>query len=107
VLHKRDDCSKDLTLSCALIAVTDGLKGIPETLGAVFHETTLQTCIVHLIRNSLDFASWQDRRPLAWALKPIYTAPNAEAAAMDELSSAHGVRGSPRWWPHGARPGIV
>jgi transposase-like protein len=64
-----------------LIAVTDGLKGIPEALGAVFPGTTLQTCIVHLIRNSLDFASWKDRRPLAWALKPIYTAANAEAAA--------------------------
>ncbi len=70
-----------------LIAVTDGLKGIPEALGAVFPDTTLQTCIVHLIRNSLDFASWKDRRPLAWALKPIYTAVNAEAAAaaMDEF----------------------
>ena len=37
-----------------LIAVTDGLKGMPEALGAVFPATTLQTCIVHLIRNSLD-----------------------------------------------------
>ncbi len=41
-----------------LIAVTDGLKGMPEALSAVFPETTLQTCIVHLIRNSLDFAAW-------------------------------------------------
>src|SRR5690606_25556063 len=47
-----------------LIAVTDGLKGIGEALGAVFPQTTLQTCIVHLIRNSLDFASWKDRKPL-------------------------------------------
>ncbi len=72
-----------------LIAVTDGLKGIPEALGAVFPATTLQTCIVHLIRNSLDYASWKDRRPLAAALKPIYTAANAEAAAaaMDEFES--------------------
>jgi len=44
-----------------LIAVTDGLKGMPEALGTVFPQTTLQTCIVHLIRNSLDFASWKDR----------------------------------------------
>ena len=42
-----------------LIAVTDGLKGIGEALAAVFPATTLQTCIVHLIRNSLDFASWK------------------------------------------------
>ena len=70
-----------------LIAVTDGLKGIPEALGAVFPATTLQTCIVHLIRNSLDYASWKDRKVLAAALKPIYTAANAEAAAqaMDEF----------------------
>jgi putative transposase len=63
-----------------LIAVTDGLKGMPEALGAVFPATTLQTCIVHLIRNSLDYASWKDRKPLAAAIKPIYTAANAEAA---------------------------
>ena len=50
-----------------LIAVTDGLKGIGEALGAVFPATTLQTCIVHLIRNSLDYASWKDRKLLAAA----------------------------------------
>lgn len=65
-----------------LIAVTDGLKGIPEALEAVFPATTLQTCIVHLIRNSLDFASWKDRKLLAAGLKPVYTAPSAEAAAL-------------------------
>jgi transposase-like protein len=66
-----------------LIAVTDGLKGMPEALGAVFPATTLQTCIVHLIRNSLDYASWKDRKALAAAIKPIYTAPNAEAALAE------------------------
>jgi transposase-like protein len=65
-----------------LIAVTDGLKGIGEALGAVFPATTLQTCIVHLIRNSLDYASWKDRKLLAAALKPVYTAASAEAAAL-------------------------
>ena len=72
-----------------LIAVTDGLKGIGEALGAVFAATTLQTCIVHLIRNSLDFAGWKDRKALAAALKPIYTAPSAEAAAgeLDALEA--------------------
>src|SRR5207302_10745918 len=48
-----------------LIAVTDGLKGMPEALAAVFPHTTLQTCIVHLIRHSLEYASWRDRRVLA------------------------------------------
>lgn len=63
-----------------LIAVTDGLKGMAEALGVVYPATTLQTCIVHLIRNSLDYASWKDRRALAAALKSIYTAPSMEAA---------------------------
>ena len=66
-----------------LIAVTDGLKGIGEALGAVFPATTLQTCIVHLIRNSLDYASWKDRKLLAAALRPVYTAPSAEAALAE------------------------
>jgi transposase-like protein len=66
-----------------LIAVTDGLKGMPEALATVFSETTLQTCIVHLIRNSLDYASWKDRKLLAAAIKPIYTAPSAEAAEAE------------------------
>src|ERR1700712_1508178 len=66
-----------------LIAVTDGLKGMPEALGAVFPATTLQTCIVHLIRNSLDSASWKDRRELAAALKPIYSAASADAAQVE------------------------
>jgi len=64
-----------------LIAVTDGLTGMPAALEAVFPRTTLQTCIVHLIRNSLDYASWKDRKMLAKALRPIYAAASAEAAA--------------------------
>jgi len=66
-----------------LIAVTDGLKGMAEALGAVFPATTLQTCIVHLIRNSLDYASWKDRKALAVAIKPVYTAPSAEGALAE------------------------
>ena len=66
-----------------LIAVTDGLKGMQEALGAVFPATTLQTCIVHLIRNSLDYASWKDRKALAAAIKPVYTAASAEAALAE------------------------
>lgn len=73
-----------------LIAVTDGLKGLPEALEAVFPKTTLQTCIVHLIRNSLDFASWKDRKALAAAIKPIYTAHDAVAAeaALDAFEQS-------------------
>ena len=55
----------------------------------MFPATTLQTCIVHLIRNSLDYASWKDRKQLAAALRPIYTAPTAEAAevALNEFEA--------------------
>src|SRR5438477_11817208 len=70
-----------------LIAVTDGLKGMSDALAAIFPATTLQTCIVHLIRNSLDFANWKERKPMATALRPLYTAPSAEAAsaALDDF----------------------
>jgi transposase-like protein len=63
-----------------LIAVTDGLKGMEQALNAVFPSTTLQTCIVHLIRGSLDYANWKDRRVVAAALKPVYTAATVEEA---------------------------
>lgn len=76
-----------------LIAVTDGLKGIGEALAAVFPATTLQTCIVHLLRNSLDYASWRDRKALAAALRPIYTALNADVAALALEEFEHGPWG--------------
>jgi putative transposase len=76
-----------------LIAVTDGLKGMPEALATVFPATTLQTCIVHLIRNSLDYASWKDRKALAAAIKPIYTAASAEAAEAELDAFAEGPWG--------------
>ncbi len=76
-----------------LIAVTDGLKGMEEALAAVFPRTTLQTCIVHLLRQSLDFANWKQRKPLAVALRAIYTAPSADLAlgALDAFE--HGEWG--------------
>jgi len=76
-----------------LIAVTDGLKGMQEALATVFPATTLQTCIVHLIRNSLDYASWKDRKALAMAIKPIYTAASAEAAQAELDAFAQGPWG--------------
>jgi hypothetical protein len=63
-----------------LIAVVDGLKGFPDAINAVFPETTVQTCIVHLLRLSLDFVSYKDRKPIAAALKGIYRAVDATAA---------------------------
>lgn len=63
-----------------LIAVVDGLKGFPEAITAVFPETIVQTCIVHLIRYTMQFASWKERKAIAGALKPIYRADHADAA---------------------------
>jgi len=79
------------------IAVTDGLTGMPAALAAVFPRTTLQTCIVHLIRNSLDYASWKDRKMLAAALRPIYAAASAEAAlvALDAFADGEWGRKFP------------
>ncbi len=64
-----------------LIAVVDGLTGLPAAIEAAFPRTTVQTCIVHLLRNSLAYTSWKHRRAVAAALRPIYTAGSAEAAA--------------------------
>jgi putative transposase len=73
-----------------LIAVVDGLKGLPSAINAAFPKTVVQTCIVHLIRNSMEYASWKERKALAAALKPIYTATNADAAldALDQFAQS-------------------
>ena len=65
-----------------LIAVVDGLKGFPEAINAVFPQTVVQTCIVHLIRNSMGFASWKDRKAIAQSLRSVYRAANAEAGLV-------------------------
>ena len=66
---------------------------MPESLVAVFPSITLQTCIVHLIRNSLDYASWKDREALTAAIRPIYTAVSAEAAQAELEAFADGPWG--------------
>jgi len=65
-----------------LIAVVDGLKGFPEAIGSVYPATVVQTCIVRLIRNSLAFVSWTDRKALPPAVKAIYRAENADIALV-------------------------
>jgi putative transposase len=76
---------KDRGVQDILIAVVDGLKGFPEAIAAVFPKTQVQACVVHLIRNSLTFVSWKDRKAVAVALKEVYRARTAEAgqAALD------------------------
>lgn len=75
-----------------LIAVVGGLKGFPEAINATFPATTVQTCIVHLIRHSLSHASWKDRRAVAAALRPVYAAPTAAAAEAALIAFADGPR---------------
>jgi putative transposase len=76
-----------------LIAVIDGLKGFPEAIEAVFPQTRVQTCIVHLLRYSMHFASWKERKLLAAALHPIYRAATAEEAWRELEDFANGPWG--------------
>jgi putative transposase len=77
-----------------LIVCCDGLKGFPEAIETVFPKTIVQTCIVHMIRNSVRFVSWKDRRAVIAELKPIYGADTEEAAkeALDALENGIGRR---------------
>ena len=74
--------------------VCDGLKGLPEVVGHVWPLTTVQTCIIHLIRNTFRLASRKDWDALKHDVKPIYTAVNAEAAraALEELTEKWGPK---------------
>jgi putative transposase len=64
------------------IACEDGLKGFPEAIEAVFRNTQVQLCVVHLVRHSLNYVSWKQRRTVASDLRSIYTAPTVEAAEL-------------------------
>jgi len=77
-----------------LIAVVDGLKGFPEAITSVFPQTIVQTCIVHLIRNSLAFVSWKDRKEILPSIKAIYHAENADMARvrLEEFEAEWGKR---------------
>jgi len=66
-----------------LISCVDGLKGFPEAIEATFPQAWVQTCIVHLIRASLRYVNYRDQRKVASALRPIYTAANADAALTE------------------------
>ncbi len=66
-----------------LICCVDGLKGFPEAIEAIFPKTTVQTCIVHLIRNSLKYVPRREREQVARDLKPIYTAVDADQAQAE------------------------
>ena len=73
---------KNRGMKDAFVICTDGLKGFPEAIEAIFPSTLVQTCIVHLIRNSLSFVSWKERKAMAADLKLIYRAATVEMAEM-------------------------
>jgi putative transposase len=72
----------------------DGLKGLPDAIEATWPLASVQTCVVHLIRASIRYCSWKDRKAVTKALRPIYTAPSVEAAgdAMDTFELEYGDR---------------
>jgi len=78
---------RDILVLCA-----DGLKGLPQAVEASFPETIFQTCIVHLIRSSMRYVTWRDRRGLCAELRKLYTTADEEAAmvAFEEFEAAHG-----------------
>lgn len=75
-----------------MIAVCDGLKGLPDAIGATWELTQVQTCIIHLIRNTFRYAARQHWEKMAKDLRPIYTAINAEQAAarLDDFAERWG-----------------
>jgi len=75
-LHQRG--AKDVLIACV-----DGLTGFPEAIEAVFPAAWVQTCIVHQIRSSMRYVNYRDRKAVARDLRPIYTAPNADAALVE------------------------
>lgn len=79
---------RNLGLQDILIACVDGLKGFPEAIESVFPETKVHLRMIHLVRHSLKYASWKDRKELASGLKAIYTAPREDAgkAALEQFS---------------------
>lgn len=73
---------KNRGVSDIFIACVDGLKGFPEAIEAVFPQTTVQLCIVHMVRHSLNFVGWKERKQVATDLRQIYTATTVEQAEI-------------------------
>jgi putative transposase len=79
---------KNRGVADGLMLVCDGLKGLPDAVAAVWPRTIIQTCVVHLLRNSFKYAARQDWDKIAKALKPVYTAATEDAAAQRLLEFA-------------------
>jgi putative transposase len=80
---------KDVLFVCC-----DGLKGLPEAIKATWKDATVQTCVIHLIRSSLKYISWKDRKRAAAFMRPVYTAVNEAAAksAMENMRREFGKK---------------
>jgi putative transposase len=93
---------KNRGVADVIFVCCDGLKGLPDAIEATWPQASVQTCVVHLIRASMRYCSWKDRKTITKALRPIYTAPGVEAAAdaMDTFELEHGERypGIVRLW---------
>ena len=74
------------------IVCTDGLKGFPEAIETVYPKAQVQACIVHMIRASLNFVSWKERRAVAADLKPVYK-------AVNDIAAEQALRAFRRNWP--------
>jgi putative transposase len=85
---------KNRGIEDVLVCCVDGLKGFPDAIEAIWPDTLVQTCIVHLVRNSLRYVSYRDRRRVAQALRPVYAAPTDEAALaeLDAFASVWDAR---------------
>jgi putative transposase len=85
---------KNRGVADVIFVCCDGLKGLPDAIEATWPHASVQTCVVHLIRASIRYCSWKDRKTITKALRPIYTAPSVEAAseAMDTFELEHGER---------------
>ena len=83
VTELKNRCVEDTLMACV-----EGLKGFPEAIEAVYPDAQVQLCIVHMVRNSLNFVSWKERKEVAADLRKIYTSATAEAAsaALDQFA---------------------
>ncbi|AJJ85193.1 IS256 family transposase [Yersinia pestis] len=81
---------KNRGLQDILIACVDGLKGFPDAINSVYPQTHIQLCIIHMVRNSLEYVSWKDYKAVTSGLKMVYQAPTEEAAlmALDKFAEA-------------------
>lgn len=85
---------KNRGLEDALIVCCDGLNGLPEAITAVWPQADVQTCVVHLVRNTLRYASRQHWQKITTDLRKVYTAPTLDAATerFEEFEASWGVR---------------